>query len=134
MQGPPLEKSLTRDYSDKALKVMGSANAYNFDQVFRYIFNNIPKARVVVIGGSDDVCRSVYEACAENKDVESIHDTDKKNTHGLFKTIVHFDSLVDVKPKFKLQIEDKDKKTGDYLFLPTYHEHHRSYIRDYFNH
>jgi hypothetical protein len=89
---PQLEKSLTRDYSDKALKVMGSANAYNFDQIYRYIFNNIPKSRIVVVGGSDDVCRSVYEACAEDKDLESILSSENKDSGGLFQTIVHFDS------------------------------------------
>lgn len=37
-----------------------------------------------------------------------------------------------MKPKFKLQIEDRDKATGEYLFQPTYHEHHRSYLRNHF--
>ena len=40
---------------------------------------------------------------------------------------------MDVKPKFKLQIEDRDKVTGAYLFQPTFHEHHRSYLRQVFS-
>ena len=50
----------------------------------------------------------------------------------LFQNITHLDSQIDVKPKFKLQIEDRDKMTGEYLFQPTFHEHHRSYMRDHF--
>ena len=29
-------------------------------------------------------------------------------------------------------MEDRDKVTGAYLFAPTYHEHHRSHLRDIF--
>lgn len=29
-------------------------------------------------------------------------------------------------------MEDRHQKTGDYLFEPTYHEHHRSYLREVF--
>jgi hypothetical protein len=66
-----------------------------------------------VIGGSDDICKSVYES-------------------HLFDHILHLDSFIDVKPMFKLQIEDKDK-FGNYLFTPTYNEHHKSYLRPIFS-
>eukprot|EP00356_Strombidium_inclinatum_P009840 CAMPEP_0170483080 /NCGR_PEP_ID=MMETSP0208-20121228/2819_1 /TAXON_ID=197538 /ORGANISM="Strombidium inclinatum, Strain S3" /LENGTH=205 /DNA_ID=CAMNT_0010755991 /DNA_START=185 /DNA_END=802 /DNA_ORIENTATION=- len=90
---PPLEKSLTRDYSDKSLKIQGSANAYNFDQIYRYIFNCIPKSRIVVVGGSDDVCKSVYDSCVKEMDPElMMMDAEHFSSEGLFDTIIHFES------------------------------------------
>ena len=70
-------------------------------------------SKIIVIGGSDDICKSVYDA-------------------KLFDHIIHLDSMIDLKPMFKLQIEDIDKITGTYLFEPTFHEHHRSYLRELF--
>lgn len=66
---------------------------------------NIPHAKIIVIGGSDEVCKSVYDS-------------------NVFDHIVHMDSSIDVEPMFKLQIKD-----GKVVYEPTYHEHHRSYLR-----
>mmetsp|Transcript_72 Transcript_72/g.145 ORF Transcript_72/g.145 Transcript_72/m.145 type:complete len:326 (-) Transcript_72:480-1457(-) len=112
----------------------------NFDQLYNFIFRYIPKSKVIVIGGSDDIGKSVYESCTlssldamnelmEEAQMEQIKD---KAFDGVFRTVVHIDSQIDVKPKFMLQIEERDKITGDYLFGPTYHEHHRSYLREVF--
>lgn len=65
----------------------------------------IPNSKVIVVGGSDDICRSVYDS-------------------KVFDHIVHMDSSIDVDPMFKLQIRD-----GKTLYEPTYHEHHRSHLR-----
>ena len=92
-----------------------------------------------MIGGSDDISRSIYEANTPRA-IENLNEVIKEakldlvssKSHGLFETIIHVDSQIDVKPRFKLQIEDRDKVTGEYLFQPTYHEHHRSYLREIF--
>lgn len=68
----------------------------------------IPNSKIVVIGGSDDVCKSVYDS-------------------KVFDHIIHMDSSIDVEPMFKLQIKD-----GKVVYEPTYHEHHRSYLRQIF--
>ena len=44
-----------------------------------------------MIGGSDDICKSVY------------------NSIPLFSNVIHLDPQIDIKPKFKFQIQDKDK-------------------------
>ena len=36
-----------------------------------------------------------------------------------------------MKGKFKIQIEDLNP-LGQFIFEPTYHEHHRSYLREIF--
>jgi len=33
----------------------------NFDQLYNFILRSVPNSKIVVIGGSDDICRSVYE-------------------------------------------------------------------------
>jgi hypothetical protein len=65
----------------------------------------IPNAKIIVIGGSDEICKSVYDS-------------------KVFDHIIHMDSSIDVEPMFKLQIQD-----GKVQYDPTYHEHHRSYLR-----
>jgi hypothetical protein len=61
----------------------------SFSKIYQYIFANIPNSKIFVVGGSDDISKSVYNS-------------------SLFEHIVHIDSQIDVKPKFKLQIEDRD--------------------------
>lgn len=70
----------------------------------------MPKSKIVVIGGTDDLCRSAYEC-------ESIN------------SVLHLDSMIDVKPKFKLQLQDKNK-AGELLFPPSFNEDHHSYLRE----
>ena len=43
----------------------------------------IPNAKIIVIGGSDDVCKSVYDS-------------------KVFDHIIHMDSSIDVEPMFEL--------------------------------
>ena len=43
----------------------------------------IPNSKVIVVGGSDDVCKSVYDS-------------------KVFDHIIHMDSSIDVDPKFEL--------------------------------
>lgn len=83
----------------------------SFTEIYKFIFESIPKSRIIVLGGADDVCISLY-------------------TSKLFSTIIHLDEAIDVQPMFKLQIPDK--KEGKFLFDPVYHEHHRSFLREVF--
>jgi hypothetical protein len=34
----------------------------NFDQLYNFILRAIPKSKIIVVGGSDDISRSAYEA------------------------------------------------------------------------
>lgn len=77
----------------------------SFSYLYQYVMLKIPNSKVIVVGGSDDICRSVYDS-------------------KVFDHIVHMDSSIDVDPMFKLQIRD-----GKTLYEPTYHEHHRSHLR-----
>lgn len=43
---------------------------------------NIPKSKIIVVGGSDDICKSVYDS-------------------QVFDTIIHLDSSIDVNPMFE---------------------------------
>jgi len=70
----------------------------------------VPNSKIFVVGGSDEACKSGYRS-------------------KLFDHVVHLDSQIDVKPKFKHQIDDRDKK-GNFLFAPQFFEHHRSYLRE----
>lgn len=79
-----------------------------------YILEKVPRSKVILIGGSDDACKGLHEA-------EAIKD------------IIHVDSQIDAKGRFKFQLHDKNK-TGELLFKPSYHEHHGSYLRTLYLH
>ena len=55
----------------------------SMSEVIKFIQEKIPKCKIVIIGGSDDVNKSIY----------SLHTV---------KNVIHFDSQIDVKPKFKI--------------------------------
>lgn len=82
--------------------------------VVNYILEKVPKSKIVLIGGSDDLCKGLHEA-------EAIKD------------IIHIDSQIDAKERFKLQLNDKNS-TGQPLFKPSYLEHHGSYLRTLYTH
>jgi hypothetical protein len=79
-------------------------------EIYKLILGTIPKSRIILIGGADDVAISLYLS-------------------KMFSTIVHLDSAIDAQPKFKLVISDKDA-AGKPVFPPSYHEHHRSFLRN----
>lgn len=91
---------------------MEQTNISNLHELYEYIYTNVPNSKIFVIGGSDEVCKSGYRS-------------------KLFDHVVHLDSQIDVKPKFKHQIDDRDKN-GNLLFMPQFFEHHRSYLREVF--
>lgn len=68
----------------------------NFADLYEYIIGKVPNSKIFVIGGSDEVSRSGYKS-------------------KLFDHVIHMDCQIDVKPKFKLQLEDKDA-SGKLLF------------------
>lgn len=70
----------------------------NFVDLFEFITKKVPNSKIFVMGGSDEVCLSGYRS-------------------KIFDHIIHLDSQIDVKPKFKLQLEDKDAN-GKLLFQP----------------
>jgi hypothetical protein len=80
--------------------------------LIKYILNKVSNAKILIIGGSNDVCKAVYDS-------------------NVFDNIIHLDSMVDVKSMFKMQIQDRDAK-GKFVFDPSYHEHHKSYLRNIF--
>lgn len=82
---------------------------YNsFSYLYEYVMTKIPNSRIIVIGGSDEICKSVYDS-------------------KVFDHIIHMDQSIDAKPMYKLEIAD-----GRFKYEPTYHEHHRSYLRQIF--
>ena len=70
----------------------------NFIDLYKFIYENVPNSKIFVIGGSDEVCQSGYKSY-------------------LFDHVIHFDCQIDVKQKYKLQLEDKDAQ-GNLLFNP----------------
>jgi hypothetical protein len=74
----------------------------------------IPKSKIVLIGGADDVCKGLHE-------IEAIKD------------IIHIDSQIDAKDRFMLQLKDKNID-GELMYKPSYLEHHGSYLRTLYMH
>ena len=54
----------------------------SFKDLYEHILKNVPNSRIIVIGGSDEICLSAYKS-------------------KLFSHIIHIDSQIDVKSKFK---------------------------------
>lgn len=87
---------------------------HTLSEIINFILVKIENSKIVIIGGSDDVCKAIHEA-------DQIQD------------IIHIDSMIDAKDKFMLQLQDRNKQ-GELLFKPSYHEHHTSYLRTLYLH
>ena len=87
---------------------------YGFSEIYKFIFENVPNSKIFAIGGTDELTSTIYK------------------TEGLFQNVIHLDSGIDVKQQFMQQLRDVDKD-GALIFPPTFHEHHKSYLRDIFD-
>ena len=69
-------------------------------EIVEYIYSKIPKSKLILLGGTDDICKGIHEIkCLEE--------------------IIHIDAQIDCKDRFKVQLEDKDTD-GQLLFKPSY--------------
>lgn len=57
-----------------------SAMEFPFNKIYEYLLQKVINSKIIVIGGADDVCKSVYDMPM------------------LFHNIIHLDSQIDIKP------------------------------------
>jgi len=53
-------------------------DSQSFVEIFRFIMNKVPHSKIILIGGSDEICKTVYKS-------------------HLFENIIHIESQIDVK-------------------------------------
>jgi hypothetical protein len=54
-----------------------------FVEIYKFIYENVPNSKIFVVGGSDELAQTIYDAEA------------------LFSHVIHLDSGIDVKGQFK---------------------------------